>query len=93
MKTRDFAAIEAHFSRLLLALGEIFSETEIDEVTAFIDAGEYGLALDTVADIFVEERKVTTDEITVLTGELATCMRLPADDYVERVRTGGIHQA
>lgn len=42
---------------LVIALGPALTESEASAVTDFLDVGEYGLALMTLADIIVEEGK------------------------------------
>ncbi|UGQ48738.1 MafI family immunity protein [Massilia endophytica] len=85
----DFAVVESLFCRLLSALNGVFSVSEIAEVSEFVDVGEYGLALETAVDIFVEEGKVAEDDVIVLVQSLANAMELPAAEYSERLRTAG----
>lgn len=85
----DFAMIESLFSRLLLALNGVFSVSEIAEVSHFVDHGEYGLALNTVIGIFVEELKVVQDDVIDLVQSLANAMELPDAEYSERLRAAG----
>ncbi len=66
-------------------LKETFSASEIAEVREFIDAGEYGLALETTVDIFVEERKVAPQEIAVMIENLANAMQLTSVSYLNRL--------
>ncbi|MFZ6727265.1 MafI family immunity protein [Undibacterium sp. MH2W] len=82
----DFTIVESIFSRLLSALNGVFSVSEIAEVSGFVDVGEYGLALDTAVDIFVEEEKVASDDVIVLVQSLAIAMELPAVEYSDRLR-------
>lgn len=89
IKISDFAIVESLFGRLLSALNGVFSVSEIAEVSEFVDVGEYGPALDTAVDIFVEEGKVAEDELIVLVQSLATAMELPAAEYSERLRAAG----
>lgn len=81
----NFTTVESLFSRLLSALNGVFSVSEIAEVSEFMDVGEYGLALDTAVDIFVEEGKVASYDVIVLVQSLATTMGLPAAEYSERL--------
>lgn len=81
----DFTIVESLFSQLLSALNGVFSVSEIAEVSEFVDVGEYGLALDTTVDIFVEEGKVASDDVIVLVQSLAAAMELPAAEYSERL--------
>ena len=85
----DFSIVESLFSQLLPALNGVFSVSEIAEVSEFVDVGEYGLALDTAVDIFVEEGKVAGDEVIALVRLLATAMKLSTAEYSERLRAAG----
>ena len=82
----DYSMIESLFSRLLLKLNGVFSVSEIAEVSEFVDHGEYGLALDAVVGIFVEELKVAQDDVIALVQSLANAMALSDAEYSERLR-------
>ncbi len=49
--------LEARLGSILLTLGSQFSFEESREVSHFLDVGEYGLALQTLTDLLIEERK------------------------------------
>lgn len=70
----DFDEIEMLFAKLLVTVGHILSESELAEIRSFIDVGEYGVALETAVDIFVEERKPASREAVSLIEHLATKM-------------------
>jgi lipoate-protein ligase A len=56
--------VEKTLMKLMASVGERFSESEKVEVEEFIDAGEYGLALDVFMDIVEEEsKKISLEEI------------------------------
>lgn len=82
----DFNLIESLFARLLSSLVGIFSESEIKEVQDFLGAGEYGLALDTVVDIYTEENKKADPAVISLVGDLATMMKLDQERYANRLQ-------
>ncbi|MEN5182082.1 MafI family immunity protein [Comamonas testosteroni] len=84
----DSSIIESLFSRLLPALSDVFSPSEIAEVSVFVDVGEYGLALDTVVGIFVEEGKVAEEDVIFLVQSLATAMDLSSAEYSARLFVG-----
>lgn len=84
----DFELIESLFVRLIFLLAAVFSESEIFEVREFVDAGEYGLALDTVVDVFVQEKKIATTKIVSLIRDLAAAMELAPEDYVSQLIEG-----
>jgi hypothetical protein len=48
--------LEARPGRILLTLGSQLSPEESREVSQFLDVGEYGLALQTLTDLLIEER-------------------------------------
>lgn len=48
--------------RVLAALSETLTESELEEVRRFVDHGEYGLALETLCDIVEEEDKRVSPE-------------------------------
>jgi hypothetical protein len=52
-----FNEIEAQLESILLALGPELSPEESRQVSHFLDVGEYGLALQTLTDLLIEERK------------------------------------
>ena len=49
--------LEAQLGSILLTLGPQLSPEESREVSHFLDVGEYGLALQTLTDLLIEERK------------------------------------
>jgi hypothetical protein len=81
----DFDKIEALFSKLLDASGGMLSEREQAEIHRFIDAGEYGLALETAVDIFVEEKKKPSAEVVSLIEQLAKSMRIEPGFLTKRL--------
>lgn len=70
----DIAKIEALFSELLTAAGPILSQSKY--IREFIDVGEYGLALETAVDIFVEERKKPSSDVVSIIERLAQAMSM-----------------
>ena len=69
-----FDEIETLFANLLATAGHVLSESEVAEIRSFIDVGEYGVALETAVDIFVEEGKTASSEVVSLIEQLATAM-------------------
>jgi len=80
--SRLYADTEARMSQLLGDLGQSFTESERNEVNRFLDAREYGLALETLSCILVEETK--TIATTTLHGidELAGVMQLRDERFM-----------
>jgi len=70
------AQTEQRISRLLAQLVGFLTETEHAEVTQFLRAGEYGLALDTLACILVEEQKPVAAGLLAEIESLAESMDL-----------------
>lgn len=81
----DYQCIEKSFSQLLTLLAATFSDAEVSEVREFIDAGEYGLALETLVDIVVEEGKRISAEEAKLVYEMVDAMNLDRKQYEERL--------
>ena len=86
MNTYDYQYIEELLLRLLSLLLEVFADSEKDEVRDFIDAGEYGLALETLVDIVIEENKQIPGESLALVCELADVMQLDKKVFEEKLR-------
>lgn len=53
----DYAGLEKQLQSLISRQPALFSEGEVAEILHFIDVGEYGLALETLCDIILEEKK------------------------------------
>ncbi len=79
----DYTQLEERLSRLLRSLEELFSSSETSEVQDFLDAGEYGLALETICGIITEERKVVGTEVVKQVKELRDIMELESDIVTE----------
>lgn len=86
MTTYDYHSIENLLLRLHGLLLEIFTDSEKGEVQDFIDAGEYGLALETLVDIVIEENKQIRREYFALVCELADAMQLDKKVFEEKLR-------
>lgn len=81
----DYKSIENLLSRLLGLLSDVFRESEKSEVDGFVDAGEYGLALETLVDIIFEERHSITVESSELIYELTDLMQMDRKDFQEKL--------
>lgn len=77
--------IENLLVQLLSLLVGVFSDSEANEVQEFIDAGEYGLALDTLIDIIDEESKSIPQEVVSLAKQVAVAMELDSSAVEERL--------
>lgn len=86
MTTYDYRYIEDLLLRLLALLLEIFTDSEKSEVQNFIDAGEYGQALDTLVDIVIKEDKQIPGESLVFICELADVMQLDKKVFQDKLR-------
>ncbi len=74
MEPENLTKIEKGFASLLGRLDGKLSASEREEVTEFIDAGEYGIALETLSAILVEERKRFSVSVLREMAELAGIM-------------------
>lgn len=86
MSRYDYQSIENMLLRLLGLLFEVFTDSEKSEVQDFIDAGEYGLALETLVDIVIEENKRIPRESLALVCELADVMQLNKKVIEQKLR-------
>ncbi len=86
MSTYDYQYIEELLLRLLSNLLGIFTDSEKNEVQDFIDVGEYGLALETLIDIIVEENKQISGESLELACDLAEVMQFNKKVLEEKLR-------
>lgn len=86
----NFAEVEEMFSILLAACQTKLSESERGEVQSFIDVGEYGLALETIVDIFTEEGKLASEAVASLIRRLEQVMSMEADTLLQRLPTATI---
>lgn len=81
----DYQKIEKNFSALIISLSKKFTSEEINEIEEFIDHGEYGLALDTVIDIIMEEDKeVSNDDLSIIV-KLSNIMNLETDTIIKKI--------
>ncbi|CAN7424535.1 MafI family immunity protein [Acidovorax sp. LjRoot74] len=81
----NFDLVESLLSNLLNASEGDLSDAERAEVQAFIDVGEYGLALETTADIYAEERKIPSTEVLSLIERLAIAMSMEPESVLVRL--------
>jgi hypothetical protein len=73
-KMCDYESLERKFHRLLDLLREVLTESEMEECLLFLNAGEYGIALETLCAIFEEEKKDISLEAFSLIRELGEQM-------------------
>ena len=66
--------IDEQFSLLLHEAASTLTSDELDEIRHFLRVNEYGLALETMLDIFREERKVLSSEVQSRLEGVATLM-------------------
>ena len=65
---------ERRLGRILDALGEALTESERDEIEMFLSACEYGVALETLCDILIEEARSLPKSVFAEIVELAELM-------------------
>ena len=86
MTNHNYEHVEELLLRLLGSLSEVFADSEKAEVQDFVDAGEYGLALETLIDIVVEEDKRLRSDCLKLVHELSESMQLDTKALDEKLR-------
>lgn len=79
-----FEQIESLFFELI-SISDL-SESEILEVQSFVDVGEYGLALETLVDICLEENKRVSDNVLTQIEQLAVKMAIPPLPLITKLR-------
>lgn len=62
----DFDETEFLLSELLRAAVPVLSDSERAEVQHFVDVGEYGLALETLVDIYAEEKRSVSADVVCI---------------------------
>lgn len=77
-----YREVENDLRMLLADLRRDLSPSETGEVKTFIDAREYGLALETLSAIIVEENKYIDDYIVAEVEKLAKKMKLGDNRFV-----------
>jgi hypothetical protein len=81
----NFEGFELLLSNLLAATSPVLSGSERAEVQTFIDVGEYGLALETAADIYAEEKQSASADVVALVGRLAEAMSIEVVPLLQRL--------
>lgn len=76
MNSPSFSVLDRSATELLDRLAERLSAQELQEVDQFVRVGEYGLALQTLVDILVEEKKIVSSEIYGLIEAYAATMQM-----------------
>jgi hypothetical protein len=74
--------VATRIANLLNTLGQAMAESERAEVDRFLSAGEYGLALDTLSWILVDEQKPISHGVLREIDSLAEVMELREERFV-----------
>ena len=75
----NYTLLETKLGALLDSLEEVFTPSEISEVRQFLDAGEYGLALETICGIIAEEQKPVGNQVLEQIRVLRDLMQLDSE--------------
>jgi hypothetical protein len=81
------ANIALGIASLLREQSGVLSPPERAEVDRFLDAGEYGLALDTLCWILVEEHKPISNDTLRKIESLAEVMDVAREPFMDAVRS------
>lgn len=81
----NFEDIELLLSKLLEAAAPVLSDSELAEIQKFITVGEYGLALETAADIYAEEKKIASADVVALIKRLSEAMSIESAPLLQRL--------
>jgi hypothetical protein len=86
MSTREyFADVERRLFAIIDILGTGLSDAERNQVIEFIDVGEYGLALETIGEIFVESERTLPSKAYAEIMTLVSMMGLTSSLFAERL--------
>ena len=85
---KHYQQMESGIKRLLVHLGDVLGEEEKGEVTQFVDAGEYGVALETLCDILVEKECTVSQSVLREIEDLGLAMEMVSDCW-RLIRTDG----
>jgi hypothetical protein len=80
------AEVESRILNLLGHLGGALTTSERKEVTLFLDASEYGLALGTLSGILVDENKLVDLKTLIEIDDLARIMEIRDQGFVYHLR-------
>lgn len=75
----NFKEIEGLFANFFGAASRDLTNEEQAEIREYADVGEYGLALETAVDIYIEEGKAPSAEAFSLIQRLASCMSIDGE--------------
>ncbi|EOV6169532.1 TPA: MafI family immunity protein [Citrobacter freundii] len=81
----EYKEIETNLFNLINKLNMCFTQSEINEVVEFIEYNEYGLALDTIIDIIVEENKKINNDIFDMIIKTSNIMELDPDAIGKKI--------
>ncbi len=83
-----YADMEAGLRALLFRLVDGFNPSEVAEVDEFIEAREYGLALETLAAVLVDESKEFDGSVVETIQELARAMNMEDSEIIKGIVAG-----
>lgn len=81
-----YQEIELLFSALINSLEDVFTELEILEVKEFLDYGEYGIALETLAGIILEGDNMISKGTFYSIEKLSSLMRVDNTAIISELR-------
>jgi hypothetical protein len=87
-----YAETEARLGRVLAGLRDTLAESERGEVEEFLRVGEYGLALDTLSHILVEEDKTIETNVLHEMDGIAAAMHLQGERFMHDLHDRQHHQ-
>jgi hypothetical protein len=86
---RDYQQHKELFSQLTILLTPLFSESELQEVTDFVDVNEFGVALETLVEICAEKKLHLSDRALELCSELKRLMKVTTEVDLSRLSSEG----
>ena len=82
----SYQEIEFLFSELINSLENTFTQIEILEVREFIEYGEYGVALETLVGIILEENKMISKDVFYSIEKLSSLMGIDKITIISNLR-------
>jgi hypothetical protein len=81
-----FAEIEAQLRSVLAGIGQYTSTSDVEEVSEYLDVGEYGLALRTICELLTEKGSAIPSRLYQLISDIGCRMQMDSGIW-EQLRT------
>jgi plasmid maintenance system antidote protein VapI len=79
----DYNFLDKQLNALISSMIDSLSQDEISELRELLDAGEYGVAYETLCSIIVERNKLITKQMYAQLIELGQKMQMTEDTWLK----------